>query len=208
ALLPRGWVGQSIRFPDGFPIFVAQDGVPRFTFFEDGSVTLTRFEHYLDRYCPLFSALKAFELVYLSDADKSFSLARATFASHFSETQAAGVSEQTPLGVEHFLEFLAAKLRYESTGNAATLRDLEVFRQGEHIYTTLEHKALYAAWKMGSTDADKIRRRFVAPGPQAKFTTIRLPYTYPLFTMKRERNLKQEYGSRMRSPERSLTEGA
>jgi hypothetical protein len=187
---------------------VARDGKPRFTFFEDGSVTLTRFERYLDQYRPLFSALKAFELVYLSDVDKGFPLARAAFALHFSETQVAGVSERTPLGIEHFLEFLAAKLRFESAGQSAILREIEVLREGERIYTTLEHQALYAAWKIGSTDAGKIRQRFIAPGPQAKFTTIRLPYTYPLFTLKRERSLKEEHGSRLRSPERSLLEGA
>lgn len=189
-LLPRGWVGRSILFPDGSPVFVAQDGSPRFTFLEDGSVTLTRFERYLDQYRPLFSALKAFELIYLSDTDKSFPFARTAFSAHFSETQVAGASEQTPLGVEHFLEFLEAKARYSNSGIPTTLRDLEVLREGEHIYTTLEHQALYAAWKIGSTDAGKIHQRFIAPGPQAKFTTVALPYTYPLFTLKRERNSK------------------
>lgn len=206
-LLPRGWAGRSILFPDGFPIFVAQDGSPRFTFFEDGSVTLTRFGRYLDRYHPLFSALKSFELVYLSDSEKSFPFARIAFASQFSETQAVGVSEQTPRGVEHFLGYLEAMARFEGRGHATTLRDLEVLREGERIYTTLEHQALYAAWKIGSTDASKIRQRFTAPGPQAKFTTIALPYTYPLFTLKRERNSKQKYGSQLRSPGRSLPEG-
>lgn len=43
-LLPRGWAGRAVFFPDGYPIFVSSDGAPRFTFFEDGSVTLTRFE--------------------------------------------------------------------------------------------------------------------------------------------------------------------
>jgi len=75
-LLPRGWSGRAVLFPDGYPIFVSPDGVPRFTFFEDGSVTLTRFERDLAQYRPLFSALPAFELVYLSDVAKSFSLSR------------------------------------------------------------------------------------------------------------------------------------
>lgn len=205
-LLPRGWAGRATLFPDGFPIFVARDSRPRFTFFEDGSVTLTRFERYLDQYRPLFSALKAFELIYLSYIEKSFPFARAAFASHFAETQVAGVSNQTPLGVEHFLDFLQAKMRYESKGHSTTLRDMEVLREGEHIYTTLEHQALYAAWKIGSTNAGKIRQRFVTPRPQAKFTTLALPYTYPLFTMKRERNLKEKHGSRLGSPQGSLME--
>ena len=207
-LLPRGWAGNSICFPDGFPIFVTRDGSPRFTFFEDGSVTLTRFERYLGQYRPLFLALEAFELVYVSSSGRSFPLAQAAFAARFSELQGTGISPQTPRGVEHFLEFLRAKVRYENGGQSTTLSDLEILREGEHIYTTLEHQALYAAWKIGSTDAAKIRQRFVVPGPRSKFTAIRLPYTYPLFTLKYERNSKEEHGSRLRSPERSLEKGA
>ncbi|HMH15312.1 MAG TPA: hypothetical protein VK578_19590 [Edaphobacter sp.] len=207
-LLPRGWAGRAVLFPDGYPIFVSPDGVPRFTFFEDGSVTLTRFERYLDQYRPLLSALRAFELVYLSDVEKSFPFACTAFAAHFTETQVAGVSEQTPLGVEHFLAYLRAREMHEARSWPATGRDLEVLEEGEPIYITLEHQALYAAWKMRSTDAEKIRKRFMQPGPQAKFTTIALPYIYPLFSLKRERKNSEEHGSRVRSDLRSLLEEA
>jgi hypothetical protein len=205
-LLPRGWAGRAVLFSDGYPIFVSQDGRPRFSFFEDGSVTLTRFERYLDQYRSLFSALKTFELVYLSDVEKSFMLARVAFAAHFTETQIAGVSEQTPLGVEHFLEYLRAREIHEMRNWPMTGRDLRVMEEGESIYTTLEHQALYAAWKMQSTNAEKIRQRFVQPGPQAKFTTVALPYVYPLFSLKRERKTSEEHGSRLRSGQRSLLE--
>lgn len=207
-LLPRGWAGRAVLFPDGYPLFVSPDGIPRFTFFEDGSVTLTRFERYLDQYLPLFSVLRAFELVYLSDADKSFPFARAAFAAHFTETHVAGVSEQTPLGVEHFLEYLRARELHESQKHPVTLRDLAVLREGEPIYATLEHEALYAAWKMRSTSAEKIRQRFMRHGPQARFTTVALPYIYPLFSLKRERKTSEEHGSRLRSVQRSLPEEA
>jgi hypothetical protein len=206
--LPRGWAGRAVLFPDGYPIFVSPDGGPRFTFFEDGSVTLTRFERYLDQYRPLFSALHAFELVYLSDVEKSFPFARAAFVAHFTETQIAGVSEQTPLGVEHFLEYLRAREIHETRNWPVTGHDLRVLEEGEPIYTTLEHKALYAAWKMQSTNAEKIRQRFMRQGPQAKFTTVALPYIYPLFSLKRERKTSEEYGSRLRSGQRSLLEEA
>jgi hypothetical protein len=207
-LLPRGWAGRAILFPDGYPIFVSPAGIPRFTFFEDGSVTLIRFERYLDQYHPLFSALPAFELVYLSDVEKSFPFARAAFAAHFTETQVAGVGEQTPLGVEHFLEYLRAREMHEAQKHPVTLRDLAVLREGEPLYTTLEHQALYAAWKMRSTNAEKIRQRFMRHGPQAKFTTVVLPYIYPLFSLKRERKTSEDHGSRLRSGQRSLLEEA
>jgi hypothetical protein len=207
-LLPRGWAGRVVLFPDGYPIFVSQDGRPRFTFFEDGSVTLTRFERYLDQYRSLFSALKTFELVYLSDVEKSFMFARAAFAAHFTETQIAGVSEQTPLGVEHFLQYLRAREIHETRNWPLTGRDLKVLDEGQPIYTTLEHQALYAAWKMQSTSAEKIRQRFVQPGPQARFSTVALPYIYPLFSLKRERKTSEDHGSRLRSGQRSLQEEA
>jgi hypothetical protein len=207
-LLPRGWAGRAVLFPDGYPIFVSQDGGPRFTFFEDGSVTLTRFERYLDQYRPLFSAFKTFELVYISDVEKSFPFARAAFAAHFTETQIAGVSEQTPLGVEHFLEYLRARDIHDGRNWPMTARDLSVLDEGEPIYTSLEHQALYAAWKMQSTNAEKIRQRFVQPGPQTKFTTFALPYIYPLFSLKRERKTSEEHRSRLRSGQRSRLEDA
>lgn len=207
-LLPRGWAGRAVLFPDGYPTFASPDGIPRFTFFEDGSVTLTRFERYLDQYRPLLSALRAFELVYLSDVEKSFPFARAAFAAHFTETQVAGVSEQTPLGVEHFLQYLRACEMHEAQNRPVTLRDLAVLREGEPIYTTLEHQALYAAWKMHSTNSEKIRQRFMRHGPQTKFTTVALPYIYPLFSLKRERKTSEEHGSRLRSGQRSLLEEA
>ena len=207
-LLPRGWAGRAVVFPDGYPIFASPDGVPRFTFFEDGSVTLTRFERYLDQYRPLLSALRAFELVYLSDVEKSFPFARDAFAARFTDTQVAGVSKQTPLGVEHFLEYLRAREMHEGQKHPVTLRDLAVLREGEPIYTSLEHQALYAAWKMQSTNAEKIRQRFMQPGPQAKFTTVALPYIYPLLSLKRERKTNEDHGSRLRSGQRSLLEEA
>jgi hypothetical protein len=203
-LLPRGWAGRAVLFPDGYPIFVSKDGTPRFTFFEDGSVTLTRFERYLDQYRPLFSALQAFELVYVSDVEKSFPFAHAAFAAHFTETQIAGVSEQTPFGVEHFLQYLHARELHESRGWPVTGSDLRVLEEGEPFYTTLEHQALYAAWKMRSTSAGKIRQRFVHQGPQVKFVTVALPYIYPLFSLKRGRKTREEHGSRLRSAQRSL----
>ena len=205
-LLPRGWAGRAVLFPDGYPIFVSPGEVPRFTFFEDGSVTLTRFKRYLDQYRPLFSALHAFELVYLSHVEKSFPFARAAFAAHFTETQIAGVSEQTPLGVEHFLEYLRVHEIHETQNWAMTGLDLKVLDEGEPIYTTLEHQALYAAWRIQSTSAEKIRQRFMRPGPQAKFTTASLPYIYPLFSLKRERKTSEDHGSRLRSGQRSSLE--
>ncbi len=75
-LLPEVHAGRDVFFPDGAPILIDNDGSPRFTCFDDSSVTLSRFERFLARYEKLFFALKAFELVYVSTSEKSFSAAR------------------------------------------------------------------------------------------------------------------------------------
>lgn len=67
---------------------------------------------------------------------------------------------------------------------------------------------MYAASKMRSTSAEKIRDRFMRHGPQAKFTAVALPYIYPLFSLKRERRTDEDHGSRLRSGKRSLLEEA
>jgi hypothetical protein len=86
----------------------------------------------------------------------------------------------TPLGVDHFLEFLAVRVQSEAGGRGVLSSDLKTLREGESLYTSLEHQALYSAWKMGSTSADKIRKRFLQSSMRVTFSTVILPYGYPL----------------------------
>src|ERR1035441_3396915 len=97
-----------------------------------------------------------------------------------------GVTSMTPMGVEHFLEYLTASQRYEAKGSVTSARDLEVLREGEHLYTTLEHRALQAAWNNQSTSADRIRQRFLQKSLRATFTTVVLPYSYPIDATQRQ----------------------
>jgi hypothetical protein len=53
-------------------------------------------------------------------------------------------------------------------------------REGESLYTSLEHQALYSAWTTGSTSAEKIRQRFLQTSMRVNFSTVVLPYRYPV----------------------------
>ncbi len=182
-VLPHSYVGRLMYFPDGFPILVTNAGIPQFTFFDEGQVTTTRFERFLRQYQPLFEALGEFELIYVADMNSSPARATGIFNRFLPADRLRGVTSATPLGVEHFLEYLAASQRYDAKGSVTNARDLEVLREGEHLYTTLEHLALQAAWNNQSTSADRVRQRFLQKSLRATFSTIVLPYRYPTDAM-------------------------
>ncbi len=178
-LLPRSYVGRLLYFSDGFPTLVTKAGVPQFTFIDEGQVTISRFERFVKHYQPLFETLGEFELIYVSHVEANCARARVAFNRLFPADRLRGVTLVTPLGVGHFLEYLAASLRYDAKGGLTSARQLEVLREGEHLYTSLEHRALQAAWNNGSTNADRIRRRFLGKSMHAVFTSVVLPYSYP-----------------------------
>jgi hypothetical protein len=185
-LLPRSYVGRLMYFSDGFPILVSNTGIPRFTFFDEGQVTAVRFERYLGQYHRLFEAVGEFELVFVADAESNSARAQAAFNRFLPVGRQRGVTSMTPLGVEHFLDYLDASYRYDTKGSVSSARDLEVLREGEHVYTTLEHRALQSAWNIQSTSADKIRQRFSQSSLRATFTTVVLPYSYPIYNARQK----------------------
>jgi hypothetical protein len=199
SLLPRSVSGSGRLFPEEFPVLAGNPEYPRFTFFDEGVLSTSAFENFLRRYRAVFAALPGFELLYLADTNWNFERADNLFSTLYPEARTLGVTPMTPRGVNHFLEYLRAFELSESQKHPITLRDLEVLHEGESIYTTLEHRALCAAWKVGSTSVDLIRQRFEQRGPHAKFTTISVPYSYPLYQLKRERNLERKLGSSERS---------
>lgn len=187
----RWYAGRPLYFSDGFPILVSRIGVPRFTFFDEGQVTSSRFESFLEQYQPLFGTLSASELVYVADTDANVRRARAAFERCFPADRMRGVTPLTPMGVDHFLKFLRAKQFYEAEGGGVLSSELQLLREGESLYTTLEHQALYAAWKAGSTNADKIRERFQQAPLRVSFTTRLLPYSYPIYTLRQDGLLEE-----------------
>jgi len=199
SFLPSSPGGGGHLFPEEFPILVGEQQSVRFTFFDEGALSTSAFESFLSRYRAVFAALPSFNLLYLADSDHNFERAAKVFAALYPEARALGVTSMTPHGVDHFLEYLHTYENNETQKRPITLRDLAVLREGEHLYTTLEHQALCAAWKIGSTSAERIRQRFQQQGPQAKFTTVLMPYSYPLYQFRRERKPQPQLGSSARS---------
>lgn len=207
-LLPRSYAGRLMYFSDGFPILVSNAGVSRFSFFDEGQVTASRFERYLEQYQRLFEALGEFELIYLSDTESNSARAKATFHRFLPADRQQGVTSLTPLGVEHFLEFLAASERYDTKGGISSARDLQVLREGEHLYVSLEHQALQSAWRIQSTNADRIRQSFLKDSLHATFTTVVLPYSYPIYNVRQNASSQQGEQTRQQTPQQTQSEEA
>jgi hypothetical protein len=204
-LLPRSYAGRLMYFSDGFPVLVSDTGVPRFTFFDEGQVTAARFERYLEQYQRLFEELGEFELIFVADSENNSARAKAAFGRFLPADRLCGVTSMTPLGVEHFLEYLDASRRYDAKGGVSNARDLEVLREGEHLYTTLKHRALQSAWNNQSTNADKIRQRFSQNSLHATFTAVVLPYSYPIYNERKKSPTQQ--GEETRHQTRQQTQG-
>jgi hypothetical protein len=196
SLLPRSPRIPPRLFPEAFPILIHELSRPCFNYFDSGAVSSSGFKAFLGRHDGLFSALPDFDLTYLADSTHNFERAERIFAIRYPKKRALGVTRMTPRGCEHFLEFLRSFAR--GSGHRSP-RDLEILREGEPIYATLEHQAICAAWAMGSTDAQKIRLRFRQSGPHATFMTTLLPYSYPIYAFKSERRSLEELRSRQRS---------
>jgi hypothetical protein len=206
-VLPHSYVERPLYFPDGFPILVSNSGVPRFTFFDEGQVTATRFERFLSQYQPLFEGIGEFELIYVADTESNSARATVTFNRFLPADRLRGITSMTPMGVEHFLEYLAASQRYEIKGGITSARDLEVLREGEHLYTTLEHRALQAAWNNQSTTADRIRQRFSQSSLHAAFTTLVLPYSYPIYSARQKPTVQQGEETRQQTRHQTQRKG-
>jgi hypothetical protein len=190
-LLPRSYSGRLMYFPDGFPILVSNTGILRFTFFDEGQATVTRFERYLKQYQPLFAALGEFELTFIADNENNSARAKAAFGRFLPADRMRGVTPMTPLGVDHFIRFLAIRQQSEVGGRGVLTSDLQTLREGENLYTSLEHRALYSAWKLGSTSEEKIRQRFLRTSLRVEFSTMVLPYRYPV-DVQRQTQLSDE----------------
>ena len=202
-LLPQSYVGRPLYFSDGFPILVSRIGVPCFTFFDEGQVSSSRFESFLEQYQPLCSALRSSELIYLADTDANVRRARAAFERFLPADRLRGVTPLTPLGVDHFLKFLRARQFFEAEGGGALASELQLLREGKSLYTTLEHQALYAAWKAGSTNAGKIRERFQQTPLRVTFTAQVLPYSYPIYTLRQDAPSQEESETPQQTPQQT-----
>ncbi|MBB6147336.1 hypothetical protein HNQ77_005332 [Silvibacterium bohemicum] len=197
SVLPRS---RGVAFAEEFPAILNKDGGLSFSYIDEGALSASGFEHFLDRYAPLFRALPGFELLYLSDSPQNFERARSLFASKLTDER-PGTTATTPRGVDHLIDYLRVRRQTETKQSALSLRDLAVLRDGDAIYTATEHQALIAAG-----DVERIRRRFLGQAERRKFVPVVLPYRYPLHHFRRERIKVSDLGSSQRSTNTTVRE--
>jgi hypothetical protein len=190
SVLPRS---RGVAFAEEFPLLINKDGGPSFSYIDEGALSASGFEHFLDRYIPLFRALPGFELLYLSDSPQNFERARSLFASKLADER-PGTTTLTPRGVDHLVDYLRVRRQADMKQSALSLRDLAVLREGDAIYTATEHQALLAAG-----DIERVRHRFLGQAGRRKFVPVVLPYRYPLHHFRKERVEVSGLGSRERS---------
>jgi hypothetical protein len=184
-----GSSGAPCCFPDRFPIAVTTktDRLPplvTFTFLDDGLRSISAFAHWLEQYTQLLRSLHRAEVVYASDNSRNFEGAEREFLRRFPKQTA---TKDLPKGIEHFLSYLKIRTRYDRQVGGFSTEEMRFLREGMELYTSLELKVLLAAWKIGSTTEEKIRRRFEPETKQFSIRSYLLEHDYPIWSMKYRR---------------------
>jgi hypothetical protein len=190
SILPRS---RGAAFAEEFPAILNKDGDLSFSYIDEGALSASGFEHFLDRYAPLFRALPGFVLLYLSDSAQNFERAQNLFASKLAGER-PGMTAATPRGVDHLIDYLRIRRQADMKQSALSLRDLAILRDGDALYIAAEHQALLAAG-----DIERIRHRFIGQAERRKFVPVVLPYRYPLHHFRKERIEVSGLGSSERS---------
>ena len=198
AILPRS---RGVAFAEEFPTILNKDGGLSFSYIDEGALSGSGFEHFLDRYTSLFRALPGFELLYLSYSTQNFERARSLFVSKLADER-PGTTATTPRGVDHLIDYLRVRRHADMKQAALSLSDLAVLRDGDAIYTSAEHQALLAAG-----DVERIRHRFIGQAERRKFIPVVLQYRYPLHHFRKERIEVSGLGSSERSIRTTARQG-
>ena len=181
--------GTRCFFPDRLPVAVTM-GPNRshplitFAFIDDGLRSVSAFVHWLEQYTLLFRSLHRVEVIYAGDNSRNFDDAERQFLRRFPN---CSTTSEMPRGLEHFLNYLELRTRYDRTVGGFSLTDLVIVREGMELYTSLEHQALLSVWKNGSTNEAKIRARFEPQTRQTSIHSYLLEYDYPIWSMKYRR---------------------
>jgi hypothetical protein len=172
-------------FADRFPI--AAPGTPdhgqlfEFTYFDHGTSTIKPFLRHLNGYKPLFLALGRFQLIYVSDSQRNFAAASATFDRTFAIADDGSNRKLLPFGAEHLIHFFEAQQLWDANSPRLTTEHVKILREGEKAYRKSEHGQLRQAWESGLSEFDrKLSELGVKKKIAASFATCLLPHDYPL----------------------------
>ncbi len=181
--LPRS--GRHSQQPFADRILIGYDKIQklsRFTFTDEGTRSLARFEKFLSDYKRLFEALTKFELVYLSDADTNFAAVIHLFERHFPQTFTAGFHVLCPKSPEHLLAYFRVRARYDAATGGLTMENFLFLREGNRLYMEPDHEKLYRQWQAKPFTVEGIRQQLQKKSSPISFRTELLELTYPIFS--------------------------
>jgi hypothetical protein len=132
-------------FVENFPISVSsmgRTGVANFTYIEDEIRSLQTFCSFVQRYRPLFEALRdRFKLTFVSNSTRSFSSAREAFIHQLSGTDRQ--SEQRTLARFFWLRKMAEEKRFKELNH----KDVIAWQRGLKMYSEAKFEMQYQDWR-------------------------------------------------------------
>jgi hypothetical protein len=176
-------------FVDRQPIVVrphgrTPGGVATFAFVDEGLVTLSRFERFLNEHGQLLGALREFALIYVADSPRHFvraaTLAESVVHAGLTQTLAlADASEAKLLG------YFALRKRFEERELASFNREqLLELRDGRLAFSGTEIEQQYERWRtQGTPRVAALPVQDTTPTTRflKTFATELLPHDYALF---------------------------
>jgi len=146
-------------FVDKFPIFLSETTPseprlrPCFCFVDEGSVTLSGFETYLQQYADLWRTLKDFRVIYVADSKRLYQAAEHRFR-NFSEQLKNSKSDPDASHAMRMLQHFEARFQYEKGDFVSFSREKLVRLRNETVeFSEPKHQALYMRWKSAGTRA-------------------------------------------------------
>jgi len=138
-------------FVDKYPIFVPLESTSQavsFCYVDEGMVTGSRFDSYLEQYRSLFCALTQFHVIYAADRDRSFRLAERQFERFLTELNGAATGRTIDPHIRRMLDHFEARSLYEAQQFESFDRaKLIQLRNDREEFRSPKYEALYQRWK-------------------------------------------------------------
>jgi hypothetical protein len=171
-------------FVDKLPVFVDSDsnapGVPpvvHFAYVDEGAETLQGFGTFLKQYCSLFSALGAFEVVYVATSTVRFQKAAEMFA------RIAGEAYKAPLTPDELelRDYFDVRRKFEAKDYTGLDTDRIVrYREQKRQYADASHEEFFRRWLLQGDSA--FRPANPASGSSCRlFRIMLIPHDYDVF---------------------------
>ena len=185
----RSYAGRLMYFPDGFPILVSNTGIPRFTFFDEGQVDSHSLRALPQTVPASVCGARRSSSWSSSPTQRATPPARKLPSIAFClRTGCVASPPMTPHGCRslHRVSRGPASSR-EAEGAALLAPAISKFCARERACTPRSNtRRSTRHGELGSTSAEKIRQRFLQTSMRVEFSTVVLPYRYPIDILRPE----------------------